>query len=287
MAPSAKYHQVNVFISPEAPLSGNGAGVVDRMMPAEQMQLVAAELKQYETTFLRKVSEGKYEARIFTKRQELDFAGHPILGTAASLHFQHASLDEKKTWTLVLKNMSVTIVTQKKGAQYQATMDQGTAMFSSPISSQLKDKIIKFSGLHADDIAPFPIQIVSTGLPYLIIPLKANRLQKVKLDSKVFPKLVAESKAELTYFIDTTTFEARSLENDGSDEDIATGSAAGPAAAYLFHHKVTNKNNIEILQGRFVGKPSRLQTELSQNGTAIKVKVSGLCHILLSGELFI
>jgi trans-2,3-dihydro-3-hydroxyanthranilate isomerase len=81
--------------------------------------------------------------------------------------------------------------------------------------------------------------------------------------------------------------ERRTWDNDGRVEDIATGSAAGPAGAYLVTHGlVSPAQTIEISQGRFVGRPSTLFV-VAQKDTQgqINVKVAGDASIFARGQL--
>jgi predicted PhzF superfamily epimerase YddE/YHI9 len=72
-----------------------------------------------------------------------------------------------------------------------------------------------------------------------------------------FEKLLARFGAKFVYVFDVNRKEGRTWDNDGRVEDIATGSAAGPAGAYLVTHGlVSPAQTIEISQGRFVGRPS-------------------------------
>ncbi len=84
-----QYYHVDVFS--KGPLTGNGLTVLicDRFPDSETMLLITREMKQYETIFLKRLRDDEYRARIFTKDEELDFAGHPILGAAAAIHMLH------------------------------------------------------------------------------------------------------------------------------------------------------------------------------------------------------
>ncbi len=80
------YYHVDVFSSEI--LSGNGLTVIfhEEDMSMQYMQAIAQEFKQFETIFLRQTGEKRFRARIFTVEEELDFAGHPILGAMAVIH---------------------------------------------------------------------------------------------------------------------------------------------------------------------------------------------------------
>ena len=82
------YRHVDVFS--RRALKGNGLAVVldAENLSAAVMQELTREVRQFETAFLTGVDLPGRSARlrIFTEDKELDFAGHPVLGTAAVLH---------------------------------------------------------------------------------------------------------------------------------------------------------------------------------------------------------
>ena len=77
--------------------------------------------------------------------------------------------------------------------------------------------------------------MVSTGLPYLIVPVRAEELAAAEIRVPDFEALLAECGAKFVYVLDPVALEGRTWDNAGRVEDVATGSAAGPAAAYLIH----------------------------------------------------
>ena len=103
-----------------------------------------------------------------------------------------------------------------------------------------------------------------------------------------FEKLLARFGAKFVYVFDVNRKEGRTWDNDGRVEDIATGSAAGPAGAYLVTHGlVSPAQTIEISQGRFVGRPSTLFVVAQKKDTQgqISVKVAGDASIVARGQL--
>ena len=85
--------------------------------------------------------------------------------------------------------------------------------------------------------------------------------------------------AKFVYVLDTLNFEGRTWDNNGAVEDIATGSAAGPAAAYLFKHRVCSSGEtITISQGRFMNRPSEIEA-------CVNVKDDRIPNIWVSGDV--
>jgi PhzF family phenazine biosynthesis protein len=137
-------------------------------------------------------------------------------------------------------------------------MDQGTARLGPVVTGELAGRCRAALGLPRDpDPHGLPLQVVTTGLPYLIVPVRADGLAAAAIRGPGFEALLAECGAKFVYVLDPTTLEGRTWDNAGRVEDVATGSAAGPAAAYLIEHGVRPADSpLRIAQGRFTGRPS-------------------------------
>lgn len=273
--PQISYRHVDVFS--QAPLSGNGLTVfVDQDLSTEAMQKITQEMRQFESIFLFSTNDPKrFDARIFTIEEELDFAGHPILGAACVLHEMYSENEPRSEWIFKLRNKEVGIQTLKKGTKYFATMEQGSPDFFPPLGSGDAVKFLEVLNLSEDDVYNgLPLQVVSTGLPYLIVPVKSG-LEKIRFLTHEFEKMLADINAKFAYILDVSKLEGRTWDNAGSIEDIATGSAAGPVGAYLVKHGIKQTDSeIVIRQGRFLGRPSQIFIKLAgtpENITSVQV----------------
>lgn len=95
-------------------------------------------------------------------------------------------------------------------------------------------------------------------MPYLVVPIRAN-LEHARIVDPAFDDLLATIGAKFVYVLDVNRREGRTWDNDGRVEDIATGSAAGPAAAYLVKHGLAALGESIVLEhGRFLNRPSEL-----------------------------
>lgn len=270
------FRHVDVFS--KTPLSGNGLVVFTNCegISTEVMQKITEEMKQFESIFLFPTDEPyRFQARIFTVDEELDFAGHPILGAACVLHEQKKNEDLKGEWIFELPAKTVFTSTLKKEKSYLATMEQGAPYFETPLELQKNVHLLKAFNLSEKDVhETLPLQVVSTGLPYLIIPVQCS-LEKVKIVTTHLSQMLTEIGAKFAYILQVSQFEGRTWDNDGRVEDVATGSAAGPVSAYLVRHGIKEANKEIILhQGRFV-----------QRSSQIFVKVSGTPDHMLSIEV--
>jgi len=89
-------------------LQGNGLVVLENLSTA-MMQELTREVRQFETAFLTGVDLPGRSARlrIFTEDEELDFAGHPVLGAAAVLHTMLSALEAEESWALAVAQRTV------------------------------------------------------------------------------------------------------------------------------------------------------------------------------------
>jgi PhzF family phenazine biosynthesis protein len=270
------------------PLSGNGLSVfvLDDELPTDMMQRITQEMRQFETIFLFRTEEASiFRARIFTMEEELPFAGHPIIGAAALLHAEFHAEEETAGFEFVMAERSIHAKSRRENTSYFAEMDQGVATFEAPIADSRTDAFLHALNLTPSDLyLTLPLQVVSTGLPYLIIPISTN-LESARIVDPHFEALLATVGAKFVYVLDLDHREGRTWDNDGRVEDIATGSAAGPAAAYIVKHKLAPPGESLILaQGRFLNRPSELHVVV--RGTShLSVTVRGQVCFVGSGSL--
>lgn len=296
--------QLDVFS--HRPLEGNPLAVFTdaRGLSAATMQALAREMNLSETTFVfpRPASvEGKrgVRVRIFTPQEELPFAGHPTLGTAAVLHATQAAghkptptANEPTTIILELGVGPIPVVFSADAhGKLFGEMRQRDPEFGILHS---RDEVARLTGIAPNDIAnDLPIQTVTTGVPFAIVPVKTlDAVAKLRLD---FPALAEYSKrhdgAFSFYFVCRETLarnarlHARMIFSNG--EDPATGSAAGCAAAWMVRHGVAKPDeSVLIEQGSEVHRPSRLYVRAGIEGDCVtNVRVGGHTVEILRGEV--
>lgn len=280
------YFHADVFSSKS--LSGNGLTVIfhEEDIDTQYMQRMAQEFKQFETIFLKSVGKKRFRARIFTVEEELDFAGHPIFGAAAVIHEYLYSEESNITAVFELNKKTLQSEVIKKDNYFEATMNQGIPEFLKTVEGEIKAILLQALNLTAENLhSTLPMEVVSTGLPYLIVPL-ASGLEKAKISVANFETLLSEINAKFVYVFDVLKMEGRTWDNLGVVEDVATGSAAGPTGAYLFKRgicKATDKININ--QGRFIGRPSKISVFTDQ--ATGDIKVAGDVKIVVRGQLLV
>jgi len=283
------YFHVDVFAN--GPLTGNGLSVFldTDGWAASTMLRLTQEMKQFESIFLSDASSTGTQARVFTVEEELPFAGHPVLGAAAVLHRTQTPEASESSWTLRLAVGDVPVITRKRDTHYLAEMNQGTPVFGKTLSCDAALPILGRLGLTAGDlVAGVAPQVISTGLPYLILPVTPEALARTAINSLDLEASLAAIGAKFVLVLDVAGRELRTWDNLGHVEDIATGSAAGPVGAYLFSLGLADPAQaIEIAQGRFTGRPSKIGVRQdSANRLFVSGEVWPVAHgVLDSGAL--
>jgi trans-2,3-dihydro-3-hydroxyanthranilate isomerase len=282
------YRHVDVFS--KFPFSGNGLTVFPESngVSVQMMQRITQEMRQFESIFLHlQPSSSLIQASIFTMEEELDFAGHPVLGAACVLHEQMAENRQEAEWQFQLKTGIIPVTTRRQEGWYTATMDQGKPTFGTVASQEMQQQVLNALNLSAGALYDnVPMQMVSTGLPYLLIILKRD-LEQAQIIHADFEGLLAQIGAKFVYVFDLPTMEGRTWDNAGRVEDIATGSAAGPTGAYLVRYgKAQVGRDIVLRQGSFVGRPSQITVHVAGTSDAItSVQVSGDVAMVASGVI--
>jgi trans-2,3-dihydro-3-hydroxyanthranilate isomerase len=259
-----------------------------------EMQQIAREINFSETTFVLsdEQQDGGYDVRIFTPEAEIDFAGHPTLGTAYIIQ-QHIILKPVEKVVLNLKVGQVPVEFSAK----QASSDMLWMQQMAPTFGEVLDvgAIAPVLGLNTDDIdSRWPIEQVSTGLPHIIVPLKdLDALKRTNVKTEFYWKLVNRSWAKIILVFCP---EGYTKQHDlsvrvfpilyGITEDPATGSGNGCLAAFLVKHRYFQSDAIDIVvgQGYEIGRPSLLSLRARDKDGNIKVVVGGRVLPIAEGQ---
>lgn len=279
-----RYVHVDVFAP--RPYGGNSLAVFPEAagLRAEQMLAVTRELRHFESVFLQGSSRaGVFRARVFDLLSELPFAGHPLIGAAAVLH-DAAGGPCERLWTFELGARTVQLATRRDAPGYYGLLDQGQAAFLGP--GGRRDEVALSFGLEPADLrSDLPLEVVSTGLAYLVVPVTPTGLERARVRADLTP-LLAGLGADFALLLDDRGPEIRHWNNDGVVEDVATGSAAGVVGAYRLRHGLARSGvTFGLQQGRFVGRPSMLDVRPEQEATGIRVHVGGAVSIVGRGVL--
>lgn len=296
MTQELPFYIVDVFA--EAKYTGNQLAVVrgGAGLTTEQMQRIAKEMNYSETTFILSDEErdGGYDVRIFTASEELPFAGHPTLGTAYVLQREIVKTSfEQIVLNLKVGQIPVTF-TYKDGQP-----DVLWLRTQPPSYGQTADvaQVAAALNLNADDIdTRYPAQVVSVGVPFLIVPLKTlDAVQRARVDVERYLAAAQAADARWMLFFAPQTYHAENdlnarmiaVSNRVPWEDPATGSANGCLAAYLAHHRYFGSDSINtrVEQGYEIGRPSLLLLRTKPQGDTFNVYVGGSVFMVAVGTL--
>jgi PhzF family phenazine biosynthesis protein len=286
---AVQFQLVDVFTS--TPYRGNSLSVFPDAvgLSTAQMAQITGELRQFESIFLNQAgSQFRWRARIFDLFEELDFAGHPVLGAAAVLHHQHSGDDVHGRWTLELASGALTVETERHGhGAFHVVLPDVAAHFLGEPSGISRTQVASWFSLLIDDLdTRLPLEVVSTGLRYLIVPVRKGALARARISHRELGVALAEIGAEYAYLLDAEAGQGRHWNNDGVVEDAATGSAAGCVAAYLHRHGLLGDGqDTELRQGRFINRPSQISISARSADGGVRVRVGGEVVLVGSGRL--
>ena len=268
--------------------SGNGLTIFYDLPPlsAEKMLSLTQEMRQFESIFVtRKISSSSFRARVFTMEEELDFAGHPLIGLGAHLHEEYGVFDEHH-WDIQLNGKRIKLRSNLTCSYYEVSMSQGRPEFIKQLNTEASREILAALNLSEHNTKGYPLEVISLGLPYLIVPI-THGVNQAAINHSSFEALLAQHGAKFVYVLDVVNKEGRTWDNQGAVEDIATGSAAGPAAYYLHKHKLLDASQTQtnsstalpssskalsftLAQGRFVGRPSTMDVSIKTHNNVIE-----------------
>ena len=254
----------------------------------EEMQTLAREMHFSETTFVlpatgEQLAQSRFPVRIFTPEAELPFAGHPTLGTAFVIQ-QEILKKPVSSLNLELGVGSIPVTfTYERGRPDILTMQQTQPTFGKTIDS---NSIASALGLASSDIDDqSPVQVVSTGVPFLIVPLRSLKAAKnVNINIQALRELYGDgfNGNVLIYTSETVAstchYHVRVFVPElGVSEDPATGSANGCLCAYLLRYETGESQNLsaKVEQGIWIHRPSILYLNGHMNQNHYTIQIGG------------
>ncbi|QHJ71613.1 PhzF family phenazine biosynthesis protein [Planococcus halotolerans] len=301
-----QYTLVDVFT--DTPFGGNQLAVVEGRndLSTETMQKIARELNLSETVFVfpPQKSDNTRKLRIFTPQMELPMAGHPTIGAAYVLTSAGAvQTEEGRNECVFEEEVGEILVTVLKedGRIVKVEMKQPLPVFNEKFENRkLAADLLSLTEaeLHPD----LPVQPVSSGVPFLFIPVKSlQAIRRIQFRLDVWEQHFKGTPNFQHIFAFTAETESAAASVHGRmfapamgiSEDPATGGASGPLGAYLVKHKILpNAENgiysITSEQGFEMERPSFI--EITVHGTPdniTEVKIGGNSVTIGKGELFI
>jgi trans-2,3-dihydro-3-hydroxyanthranilate isomerase len=293
---------VDVFTS--RPFGGNQLAVFTdgAAISASEMQELAHEMNFSESTFVMPPdSSGARRVRIFTPKHEMSMAGHPTVGTTwvlatrGDIALDSANVDA----TLILGIGPVTVTIESTGGK----PDFVWMAHREPEFGATRDdrgRIAEALGITAADIRDdLPIQTVSTGVPFIFVPLRSlDALAKCAVNAMALAALFKPGEPILPIYMfvanESGEFAPRSrmfAPHDGVPEDPATGGASAPFGAYAAAYgliKPAPRTSFLIQQGVEMGRPSEIRVEVTRKeSSALAIRIGGRCAIVGEGTMFL
>ncbi len=292
---STRFHIVDVFAAEK--YAGNQLAVFQDAgrLSSELMQKLAQEMGFSETTFILSNAErdGGYDVRIFTPAAEVPFAGHPTLGTASVIRQELVRKRlQRVTLNLKVGQIPVAFAQQPDGSEV-AWMTPKEAVFGETFDP---GEIARLLTVNEDDIDhDFPIQVVSTGLPFVLLPLRSlDAVRRAGVHRDEWLAWVKDRPAKMLFVFCREAVQAANqlharafCDYYGIVEDPATGSANSCFAAYLAKHRYfgTDEIDVRVEQGYEIGRPSLICLKAQDHGGTIHVEVGGRVVPVAQGRL--
>jgi trans-2,3-dihydro-3-hydroxyanthranilate isomerase len=270
----------------DVPLQGNPLAVVHEAddLEGSVMLAFARETRLSESTFVQSptVAGADYRNRIFSMVGEMPFAGHPSLGAAVAVarlegvRGEHRYIQQTGAG---LQPIDVTITDESA----RASMLQEQPEFGPELDPE---PLLRALGLDASAAAAgLPPQLVSTGLPHIILAVADPALlQGIAIDTASVDAILQDTGAWTIYCAacapDGASARVRAFaQSSQAIEDPATGSAAGPLCAYL--HRRLGTDAVVVTQGVEMGRASRLEAEVTRDG----IRVTGKVVVVIDGTV--
>jgi trans-2,3-dihydro-3-hydroxyanthranilate isomerase len=302
--PERTYEFVQLDVFTQTPLTGNPLAIFTdaRGLNDGEMQALAREMNLSETTFILPADRAAeaHKVRIFTVAEELPFAGHPTLGTALYLYASRpaAGSEQSAEITLDLKAGKIPVrftadsenaVRNRVDGQVFGEMRQRDPEFGVTLP---REEVARVIGIAAAEIPPdWPVQVVSTGLPFAIVGIRNQEtLTNLNFSQTQAAEFLKNSSAKFFYFLcpqPKNQLEAKARMFFYGGEDPATGSAAGCAASWLVQHGIANSDEqVLIRQGVEIRRPSEMYVRATRDGERVtNIRVGGYAVEVLRGTV--
>ncbi len=275
-----KVYLVNAFTQNNS--GGNPAGVVlfPPNLSTKEKIFIAREVGFSETAFVYSGEDTDFKVDFFTSEGEVDFCGHATLAvffTLLSLNLVVPGQYKQKTKAGIL-NVIV--------SPDDIVMEQALPLRR--IGPAIED-IAAALGIHHQVIAStgLPIEIISTGLSDIIVPVPPGILDTLQPDHTAIADLSRKFDAigfhvfELSNHADITAHCRNFAPLYGINEESATGSASGALGCYLVNHISSSGSHFVLEQGRAMGCSSTIQVMIEEHAKVInQVSVGGQATLI-------
>lgn len=258
------FYYVDAFT--DVPFEGNPCAVFPSAdgLEEEELKLLAKETNLPETAFVFSSREADFKVRYFTPRSEVAFAGHPTIATAFLLA-QQGRIDLQGRETVVDFEFNIGVLPVKVLQGEQGKIEQVGMKQQAPEFGALLDaaELAGPLGLKEKDlVTDVPAQVVSTGVPFLMLALKnVDAVRKVEMDRSAVRSILNSLGVQVMFAFCPQGFTpqghtfARLLDPDNAGEDPYTGSATGCMGSFLYRYGILENRRMVCEQGHLLGRP--------------------------------
>ncbi len=279
---------------------GNPAGVVlldhkDAFPDSTIMKKTAAELRYSETAFVNQLSDQEFQIRYFTPIDEVDLCGHATIGSFYAMLFSGiVRNDTTYTCHTLAGSLHISIINNfimmEMGAPELLGKIQTEKDLKELYSIMGLDYETSYMPLAASSHLPLLPEIISTGLPDIIMPVKTRAdLARIDPDFQRLSQLserynvvgvhaFAQGDSQITAYC------RNFAPLYGINEEAATGTSNGALTHFLYNHGLIKEGNLNsMIQGEAMNRPSSIITQISRG----KIQVGGTGAVLAKGEIFL
>jgi len=288
------FHIVDVFSS--APFGGNQLAVLPDAagISTEGMQKIAREFNFAETAFVLPASEpNTYRVRIFTPRAELDFAGHPSVGTACALVMKQDVRPSDSVRLILEENVGpVTVDVAQRNGGFHGTLTL-SGKIEAPAGAPSPTELAAV--LSVDPAEVSQVFFAGVGIPFCFAQLTSNKaVDRATINRTAWAATLSRAWAPQIYFF------AGNLQDGGElyarmwapamgiEEDSATGAACAALVGAMASKRDFGGTayRLSIRQGVAMGRRSDIDAEARKSdGAVTSVSVGGATTYVASGDL--
>jgi trans-2,3-dihydro-3-hydroxyanthranilate isomerase len=275
---------------------GNPCAVVPEAdgLSEQQMQLIAREANQPETAFVTSSSKADFRVHYFTPHHRIPFAGHPTIATGyllardgriergnpAVVHFEFD-----------IGPLPVEVYFTESAKPERVVMSQPEPVFGPEVDAREVGPCFFLEPTQL--MRGMPAQVISTGVPFLIVPVRdLETLKNIEMDRPRLRELLETYDAAAAFlfcldgFDEAADTHARFFNPDGTMEDPFTGSASGCMGTYVVHRGLKPGPILQIEQGHIMGRPGTGVLEVERKGDRITgIRLGGSAVVTVEGTV--
>jgi trans-2,3-dihydro-3-hydroxyanthranilate isomerase len=289
------FHIVDVFSS--TPFGGNQLAVLPDAagISTEGMQSIAREFNFGETTFVLPKNDpaNTCRVRIFTPRTELDFAGHPSVGTACALVMKEHVKPGDPIRLILEENVGpVTVDVAQRNGGIHGTLTL-SAKIETPAGAPSLAELAAVLSVEPAEVSR--VFFAGIGVPFCFAQLHSNdAVDRAAINRAAWAATLSRAWSPHVFFFagnpkDGGKIYARMWAPAlGVEEDPATGSAgAALVGAMASKHDFDGTvYRLSIQQGVSMGRRSEIEAEARKSGGVVtSVSVGGATAYIASGEI--